>query len=140
MAMNHDRMNAFFLCLGVLKMKFVKTFCLAALLSLSCAVPVLADCTYPKKPSDPPNGAKTTQEEMVAAMKITKQYDVDVKSYLNCLDTETDSLVNALGADAKPEAVQQVKNKQNLKHNAAIDDLQKYADTFNLQLRAFKAK
>lgn len=121
-------------------MKLAKTFCLAALLSLSCAVPVLADCAYPKKPSDPPNGAKATQDEMVAAMKVTKQYDADVKTYLTCLDSETDSMVSALGSDAKPEAVQQVKNKQNLKHNAAIDDLQKYADAFNTQLRAFKSK
>ena len=121
-------------------MKFVKTFCLAAALSLSCAIPAMADCTYPKKPSDPPNGAKATQEEMVAAMKATKQYDADVKAYLACLDTETDSLISALGSDAKPEQIQQVKSKQNLKHNAAIDDLQKYADGFNTQLRAYKAK
>lgn len=121
-------------------MKLAKNFCLALALSLTCAVPVLADCVYPKKPSDPPNGSKATQEEMVAAMKTTKQYDADVKTYLACLDTETDSLISALGGDAKPEAIQQVKNKQNLKHNAAIDDLQKYADAFNVQLRAFKAK
>lgn len=121
-------------------MKFAKTFCLAAALSLSGAGLAMADCAYPKKPSDPPNGAKATQEEMVAAMKVTKQYDADVKSYLSCLDGETDSLLKGLGTDAKPEAIQQVKSKQDLKHNAAVEDLQKYADAFNVQLRAFKGK
>jgi len=77
---------------------------------------------------------------MIAGMKITKQYDADVKAYLSCLDTETESLITSLGSDAKPERIQQVKAKQNLKHNAAVDDLQKYVDAFNEQLRAFKAK
>lgn len=120
-------------------MTFSKLFCVAAVLSLS-ALPTYADCAYPKRPTDPPNGAKASQEEMLAAMKATKQYDADVKVYLSCLDDETDALVNALGTDAKPEQIQQVKAKQNLKHNAAVDDLQKYVDAFNVQLRAYKAK
>ncbi len=126
--------------LGVLTMKFAKKFCVAALLSLTCAGPVLADCAYPKKPSDPPSGAKASQEEMVAAMKATKQFDADVKTYQACLATETESMIAALGSKASAEEIKRVKDKQDLKFNSAYEDAQKYAEAFNVQLRAFKAK
>lgn len=112
----------------------------AAVLSALCATTAFADCAYPKKPKDPPNGSKATQEDMIAAQKLTKQFNTDVETYLTCLETETEALIAGLPADTKPEKIQQIKGKQAKKHNAAIEDMQKYADSFNKQLRAFKAK
>lgn len=121
-------------------MKFANQLCATAVLSLLCAVPAMADCTYPKKPSDPPNGAKATQDEMVAAMKATRQFDADVKTYQACLDAETEAMLNALGDQAKAEDIKRVKDKQTLKANTAYEDAAKIAAAFNEQLRAFKAK
>lgn len=105
-----------------------------------CIAPAFADCAYPKKPSDPPDGAKATKEQMLEAQRATKQFNVDVETYLTCLTQETETLVSELGPDAKPEQIQKVKSKQAMKHNAAVDDLQQHADAFNKSLRAFKAK
>lgn len=121
-------------------MKFANKLCMAAVFSLICAAPVLAECTYPKKPSDPPSGTKASQEEMVAAMKATKQFDADVKAYQACLDTETDAMIAALGDKATAEDIKRVKDKQTLKANTAYEDATKVAEAFNVQLRAFKAK
>lgn len=105
-----------------------------------CVAPAFADCAYPKKPSDPPDGAKATQEQMLEAQRATKQFNADVETYLACLEKETDALVSELGPDAKPEQIQKVKSKQAMKHNAAVDDLQQHADAFNKSLRAYKTK
>ncbi len=108
--------------------------------SLICAAPAFADCAYPKKPSDPPDGKKATKDQIIAAQQATRQFNADVETYLACVDKETDQMVAALGADAKPEQVQQVKSKQAQKHNAAVDEVQSYADAFNKELRAYKSK
>jgi hypothetical protein len=121
-------------------MKFAKKLCTITVLSLICAAATAADCALPKKPSDPPNGAKATQEEMVAAMKATRQFDADVKAYQTCLDAETENLLNALGDKATAEDIKRVKDKQALKANAAYEDAAKVAAAFNEQLRAYKAK
>lgn len=120
-------------------MRTVKALAVAAV-GMLCMAPVFADCTYPKKPTDPPDGGKATQEQMLDAQRATKQFNADVSAYLECLDKETDSMIGELGPDAKPEQIQKVKSKQAMKHNAAVDDLQKQADAFNKSLRAFKSK
>jgi hypothetical protein len=121
-------------------MKFANTLCTTVVLSLLCATSALAECAFPKKPSDPPDGAKATQDEMIAAMKATKQFDADVKNYQACVDAETEAMLNALGDQAKPEDIKRIKSKQALKSNTAYDEAAKVAAAFNEQLHAFKAK
>ncbi|MGE3531907.1 MAG: hypothetical protein AB7I12_08955 [Steroidobacteraceae bacterium] len=113
---------------------------MAALLSLMTIAPALAECIYPKKPDDPPNGAKATKEEMITAMKATRQFDADVKAYQACLDMETETILNSLGDKATPEEIKRVKDKQSLKATAAYEDAARVAEAFNAQLRAFKSK
>src|SRR4051812_34567177 len=49
---------------GYKTMNIAKKLCVAAVLSLTGTASVLAaECAYPKKPVDPPSGAKATQEE-----------------------------------------------------------------------------
>src|SRR5690349_11980361 len=120
-------------------MKLVHTLCLTAL-SLLLTTPVLADCNYPRVPADPPSGSTATKEEMIAAKKVTTQYSADMVEYLKCLDGEAEDGIAALGADHKPEQEDPIKNKRDLKYDAAEKTMQKYVDSFNTELRAYKAK
>ena len=77
-------------------MKIAKQLCVAAVMSVASIAPTLAECTYPKKPADPPNGAQLAKRdaeeaqkgsaerpgrnEMAAALKLFKQYDAEVKT------------------------------------------------------------
>ena len=121
-------------------MKFANKLCMVAALGLIGVAPAMADCAYPKKPSDPPNGAQATQQEMVAAMRATKQFDADVKTYQTCLDSETQEMIAALGDKATAEEIERVKEKQVTKQNTAYEDATKVAEAFNVQLRAFKSR
>ncbi|MGD9842389.1 MAG: hypothetical protein AB7F79_10190 [Steroidobacteraceae bacterium] len=121
-------------------MKLAKNFCIAALLSLGVVAPVLAECAYPTKPGAPPSGAKATQEEMVVAMKASRQFDTDVKNYQACLNTETEAMIAALGDNPSEAAIKDIKAKQDMKFSAAYNDAVRVTEAFNVQLRAFKAK
>ena len=119
-------------------MKNARALCLM-ILTLSFAIPAMADCVYPQKPADPPSGATSTRDEMIAAKHLTTKYSEDMKTYLDCLDAEADSQIAALGADAKPEQIDPIKNKRDLKYSAAEETMQRYVDSFNVELRAYKA-
>ena len=119
-------------------MKFARALCYGAL-TLTLAMPVMADCVYPKKPADPPSGATSTKEDMLAAKAVTMKYVDDVKTYLTCLDSDADAAIAALGADHKPEQEEPIKNKRDLKYSAAEDTMLKYKDSFNTELRAYLA-
>lgn len=120
-------------------MKVAHAVCLMAL-TLSFALPVMADCAYPKRPDDPPSGNTATRDQMIAAKKVTTQYSADMVVYLKCLDDEADAQIAELGADHKPEQEEPIKNKRDLKYSAAEETMQKYVDAFNAELRTFKAK
>jgi hypothetical protein len=120
-------------------MKAAFSACLMAL-SFSLALPAMADCAYPKLPADPPSGAAATKEEMIAAKRITTQYSNDMLEYLKCLDDEANAAVAALGPNHKPDEEEPIKNKRDLKYDAAEKTMQKYVDSFNSELRAYKAK
>jgi len=120
-------------------MKFARAVCLMAL-TLTIALPVMADCVYPKKPDDPPSGATATLEQMKAAKGVTTKYAEDMKAYLTCLDDDANAQIAALGQSAKPEVLEQIKNKRDLKYSAAEEIMLKYADGFNAEIRAYKAK
>jgi hypothetical protein len=122
-------------------MKLAKKFSVAVLLSLGCAATTLAaDCAYPKKPASPPNGKTATQEEMVAAMKASRQFDADVKTYQACVNTETEEMIAKLGDKASADEIEKIKSKQDKKANEAYEEATKVAEAFNVQLRAYKAK
>lgn len=120
-------------------MKIAHALCLSALTVLF-AIPAMADCDYPAKPADPPDGTTATHDQMVTALKATKQYSADMVTYLNCLDQESADQIKALPADHTPDQEQPIKTKRDLKYNAAEQTMEKYVDSFNAALRAFKAK
>jgi len=75
--------------------------------------PVLA-CTEPSPPASIPNGKTASKEEMLAKKKEVDKYKRDVEAYLGCES-----------------------NKQRLESVEA--DLEKVANRFNAEVRAFKA-
>jgi hypothetical protein len=96
---------------------------LAGLMSRSAQ----ADCMLPPPPSKIPDGANASQQEMLNAMMTLKQYDGDVSVYLKCLEFE--SRQNRIPPSLR-----------DLKHDAAVAQLQEVADKFNQQVRVFKSK
>jgi hypothetical protein len=124
--------------IGDLKMKLARALCFAAL-TLGFVVPAMADCMYPKTPADPPSGATSTLDQMKAAKSLTNKYAEEMKTYLNCLDSEADAAIAALGPDHKPDQEEPIKNKRDLKYDAAEKTMLKYTDAMNAEIRAYKA-
>lgn len=112
---------------------------LSTLAALTLSVSAGAEAHYPQGVRQIPNGATATQEEIVTAMNAVKKYNTDINAYISCLEMESESQIAAI-QDPKPEQIKQIKSIQTSKHNAAVDELEKYATRFNAQLKAFKAK
>ena len=66
----------------------MKTPKLAVLAACACLAAPLAgaDCAYPQKPAQLPDGNTASLEEMVAGQKAVRQFDADVTSFTKCLD------------------------------------------------------
>lgn len=110
---------------------------LAGLLATAAAS---AECSYPKAPSGLPDGATATQDQMVEGMKTIKEYNTQVTGYLNCLETEMNTRIEAAGPDAPADQVEQIKAIHNKRHNAAVEELESNAARFNEQVKVYKAR
>jgi hypothetical protein len=107
---------------------------------LMAAAAANAECTYPKAPTGLPDGATATQDEMVNGMKAIKDYNNAVTTYLNCLETEMNTRIEAAGPDAPAEQVEQIKAIHTKRHNAAVEELESNAARFNEQVKVYKAR
>lgn len=110
---------------------------LAGLLATAAAS---AECSYPKAPSGLPDGATATQDEMVDGMKAIKEYNNQVTTYLNCLETEMNTRIEAAGPEARADQVEQIKAIHTKRHNAAVEELESTAARFNEQVKVYKAR
>ncbi len=109
-------------------------------LAVCLSTAAYAECPYPHKPAKLPDGNTATKDEMIAANKLVKQYNVDMTAYLDCLKTEYDGTTAKLPADATEDQKKQLATVYARKNDAAVDELQTIATQFNEQLRVFKAK
>jgi hypothetical protein len=109
-------------------------------LGLLMAAAANAECTYPKEPSNTPDGATATQDQMVEGMKAVKEYNNNVTAYLSCLEQEMNARVEAAGPDAPAEQIEQIKAIHTKRHNAAVEALEQQAARFNEQVKVFKAR
>ena len=116
----------------------MKTVVLAAIASLLCIGTVRADCVYPKAPDPIPNGKTASKDEMVAAMNLFKQYNADLGSYTECLETETAEKIRDGSMPAA--SIMQFKQMQARKHNSAVQEVKEKAEAFNDQVRIFKSR
>ena len=107
-----------------------RVFVLAAFAATSA----LADCPAPDGAVQIPNGAAATRDEMVAAQKAVKAYDNAVRAYSACVEQDQHAMA-PLGADRGAGA-----DEYSRRTAAEVDKLEKLADKFNVELRAFKAR
>jgi hypothetical protein len=103
---------------------WVTTVLLATLLYSLAAE---ADCVLPAAPSHIPDGSSASEQEMIAAMKILKQYNDDVDEYTKCLDFERRQ--NRISIDL-----------QEAHRSSALNLLATVVARFNEQVRRFKSR
>jgi len=98
-----------------------------------------AGCDYPSKPGKFPDGNAASQDEMMAAKKLVVQYKTEMEGYMSCLDKELGEKLASM-PNATDEEKAELQKKSDVKHDAAVTELQTVAEDFNVQLRAYNAK
>ena len=93
----------------------MKKYVSLAVIWAACAVPAYAGCNRPSAPGAFPDGKTAAMEEMMAAKKTVDAFKKDMESYMSC------ERISSKVSDAQAE-------------------LEKVAEAFNVQVRAFKAK
>ena len=96
-------------------------------------------CDYPSRLKGLPDGNSATRDEMLAGSKAVKSYLAEMDTYLACIQAEEAQAVIALG-DLDEKTKRQRESAYDKKHNAAVEDMNRVAEEFNIQVRAFKAK
>jgi hypothetical protein len=118
-------------------MKFLLPLTLIATLAAGIAN---ADCARPAAKFDVPNGSKATKDEMIAAQRAVKSYDASVKEYSTCMMGEQDAELAKGGDKMTQEQHDKIVERFSKQINEEVDKLQKTADKFNAEVKAFKAK
>lgn len=90
-----------------------------------------AACEYPTNVKIP-DGKSATQEEITAASSAVKKYLADMEAYTACIDAEA-------AAVPLEQQTPEAKAMHVKRYNAAVDAMELTANSFNEQLRAFKA-
>jgi hypothetical protein len=111
-----------------------------SLLTALVAAPAFADCSAPSNEVKVPDGAAATKDEMIAAQRAVKDYNDTVKNYIDCITKEMDAKVAAGGDKLNDADRQKISKEYADMQNAAVERVQKVADKFNVELRAWKAK
>jgi hypothetical protein len=111
-----------------------------SLLTALVAAPAFADCSAPSNEVKVPDGAAATKDEMIAAQHAVKDYNDTVKNYIDCITKEMDAKVAAGGDKLNDTDRQKISKEYADMQNAAVERVQKVADKFNVELRAWKAK
>jgi hypothetical protein len=111
-----------------------------SLLAAVLAAPAFADCTAPTIAIVVPDGSKATMEQMLATQHAIRDTDATVQQYADCLKAEQDAKIAAGGDKMKDEEKVKISAAYVDRQNAVADQLQKIADQFNVEVRAYKAK
>lgn len=100
------------------------------LASMLVAPGVYAECTMPDKPPVP-DGATSTEVQMVDGQSRVKAFVEAAEAYIACLDQEA----RQAGDTDTPEAAA----ARVAAHNNAVDQMTAVADSFNSEIREWKA-
>lgn len=95
-----------------------------AIALLLCTSTSKAECVINEPPAIP-DGATATEEQMVAAQKVVKDYLALTQDYLACLEFE---------GKGKPNG------PWTALYNQQTEKMERLASDFNKQLKAFKSK
>lgn len=110
---------------------------LTALFALLASGITLA-CDYPSR-VEIPNGATATKDEMLAAQRDVKQFVADMEAYLDCIVAEEKTARSEM-VDLDPETEQQREDLLNKKYNAAVDEMERVAASFNVEVQAYQER
>lgn len=94
-----------------------------------------AACTAPDE-VNVPDGSQASEEEMLAAQTAVKSYIAGMEDYLKCMDDESVALQATQTEEERLAAEAQHKTQ----HNSAVDSMERVANSFNEQIRAYKSK
>lgn len=118
----------------------MKSHRIAAVLGLAClAVTAQAECVYPEKKVDMPDGATATKDQMIDTQKAVKAYIADMEAYLACLKEEHAAAMAEMGEEDK-EAAAKREAMFTKRHDAAVDEMHLVGARFNEQVRAYKGQ
>jgi len=115
--------------------KFIKLACSAVLFFLAQSA---IACDYPTRISIP-NGTTATKEEMLEGQRGVKRFVADMEVYLECIVNE-EKLARATMENLSAEDEQQREDMLNKKYNAAVDEMERIAAQFNVEVQAYRAK
>jgi hypothetical protein len=95
-------------------------------------------CDYPRR-IDIPNGTTATKEDMLEGQRNVKEFVASMEIYLECIvDEEKSTRVTMEDLNAEDE--QQREDMLNKKYNAGVDEMERVAAQFNVEVQAYRAK
>ena len=95
-------------------------------------------CDYPARVQIP-NGTTATKDEMLEGQRGVKKFVTDMEAYLECIVDE-ERAIRMTMEELSPEDEQQREDMLNKKYNAAVDEMERVAAQFNVEVQAYKAK
>jgi hypothetical protein len=113
-------------------MKNLRTLTSASLITAFCllfSAAASANCDFPGS-VEVPDGGTASEAELVASQAAIKQYMASAEEYIACLDAEAE----AIG----PEITEDQVRIRDMRHDSAVDEMEKLAAEFNAQVRAYK--
>jgi len=114
---------------------FIKFICsVSVLFSMQSAFA----CEYPDRVMIP-NGTIATKEDMLEGQRGVKKFVAAMEVYLECIIDE-EKMTRAVLEDLLPDDEQQREDLLNKKYNAAVDEMERLAAQFNVEVQAYKAK
>ena len=114
---------------------FIKLVCIV---SLSFGAESALACDYPDRVSIP-NGTTATKEDMLEGQRGVKTYMTEMNVYLECMVDE-EKMARAAIEEMSQEDEQQREDMLNKKYNAAVDEMERLAAQFNVEVQAYRAK
>lgn len=109
-----------------------------SVISLLIGIQSALACDYPERVSIP-NGTTASKEEMLEGQRGVKAYVANMEAYLECIvDEEKRALATIEDLSAEDE--QQREDMLNKKYNAAVDEMERTAAQFNVEVQAYRAK
>ena len=111
---------------------------LVSSISLCFGVQSALACDYPERISIP-NGTTATKDDMLQGQRGVKKFVAAIEAYLECIVDE-EKTARASIVDISPDDEQQREDMLNKKYNAAVDEMERLAAQFNVEVQAYKAK
>lgn len=114
------------------------------LIKLICSISILFGvhsalaCDYPDRIKIP-NGTTATKEDMLEGQRGVKKFVAAIEVYLECIVDE-EKMARAAIVVISAEDEQQREDLLNKKYNAAVDEMERLAAQFNVEVQAYKAK